>query len=240
MKKQSLFGLFAILMLMAGCGNLPANAPSISSGANLSGTLPAIDTLAFKAEYEALNNTDRPYVIVPEDINIRTLNFSWTQNLLNSGNGVLYLWFPTCPWCRVLLPELFTTMKKNGINELFYYNPREIRDQKELVDGQIVVKKPSTPEYERLLNKLDSILPEYEGLNDPSIKRVYVPAVLVIKDGKVVKHHFATLPEQTDPYTPLTEAEKIKLQTLLEDVISPLTNTACELPGTGETKKYSC
>lgn len=239
-KSLVLLGLLSSVLL-AGCGNnAELNSVQNITGEAISGVLRNNDTLAFKAEYEGLNDSEHPHMSVPESLDIHTLNFEQTQNLLNSGNGVLYLWFPSCPWCRNLLPELFTAMEKSGLKDLYYFNPKELRDQKELVDWQIIVKKATSPEYQWLLDKLDEILPAYEELNDPSIKRLYVPTVLVIKGGEVINHHFDTLPEQKDPYTPLTEAEKIKLQTLLEDVISPLTNTACELPGTGETKKYSC
>ncbi|MBF0981607.1 hypothetical protein HXK74_03135 [Candidatus Gracilibacteria bacterium] len=239
MKKQILFAGFASLLLLNGCINTPeqtTDATEISQ----TGSQITSGTLTFKAEYEALNDNDHPHLTVPESLNIETLDFSGTQSLLTSGNGVLYLGFPTCPWCRVLLPELFTAMKQSGINQLYYFNPKEIRDQKELVEGKIVVKKESTPEYDRLLNKLDEILPEYKGLNNPKIKRLYVPTVLVIKDGKVVNHHFETLPEQTDPHTPLTSDQKIKLQVILQDAMSPLTNTSCAIPAEGETPKYSC
>ena len=239
MKKQILFAGFASLLLLTGCINTPeqtTDATEISQ----TGSQITSGTLTFKAEYEALNDNEHPHMNVPEKLNIHILSFDQTQAMLNSGSGILFFWFPSCPWCRNLLPELFTAMKQSGINQLYYFNPKEIRDQKELVEGQIIVKKESTPEYDRLLNKLDEILPEYKGLNNPKIKRLYVPTVLVIKDGKVVNHHFETLPEQTDPHTPLTSDQKIKLQVILQDTMSPLTNTSCAIPAEWETPKYSC
>ena len=122
-------------------------------------------------------------------------------------------------------------MEKSNVKDLYYFNPKELRDQKELVNGQIIVKKATSPEYQWLLDKLDKILPAYEGLNDPSIKRLYFPAVVVIKEVKILNHHFDTLPEQKDPQIPLTNDQKIKLQTILQDAISPLSNTTCGIPG---------
>ena len=239
MKKQILFAGFASLLLLTGCINTPeqtTDATEISQ----TGSQITSGTLTFKAEYEALNDNEHPHMNVPEKLNIHILSFDQTQAMLNSGSGILFFWFPSCPWCRNLLPELFAAMEKSNVKDLYYFNPKEIRDQKELVEGKIVVKKESTPEYDRLLNKLDEILPEYKGLNNPKIKRLYVPTVLVIKDGKVVNHHFETLPEQTDPHTPLTSDQKIKLQVILQDAMSPLTNTSCAIPAEWETPKYSC
>ena len=71
-------------------------------------------------------------------------------------------------------------MEKSNVKDLYYFNPKELRDQKELIDGKVVVKKETSPEYQWILDKLDKILPAYEGLNNPTIKRLYVPTVLVI------------------------------------------------------------
>lgn len=229
MKKQILFAGFASLLLLTGCINTPEQTTDTTE-ISQTGSQITSGTLTFKAEYEALNDNDHPHLTVPESLNIETLDFSGTQSLLTSGNGVLYLGFPTCPWCRVLLPELFTAMKQSGINQLYYFNPKELRDQKELIDGKVVVKKETSPEYQWILDKLDKILPAYEGLNNPTIKRLYVPAVLVIKEGKILNHHFDTLPEQKDPQIPLTTEQKIKLQTILQEAISPLSNTTCSIP----------
>jgi len=130
----------------------------------------------------------------------------------------------------ILLPELFAAMEKSNVKDLYYFNPKELRDQKELIDGKVVVKKETSPEYQWILDKLDKILPAYEGLNNPTIKRLYVPTVLVIKEGKILNHHFDTLPEQKDPQIPLTTEQKIKLQTILQEAISPLSNTTCSIP----------
>ena len=47
------------------------------------------DTLLFKSTYEALNNT-KPYMLVPEQLNIHILDFSGAQEFLESGSGILY------------------------------------------------------------------------------------------------------------------------------------------------------
>ena len=239
MKKQILFAGFASLLLLTGCITTPeqtTDATEISQ----SGSQITSGTLTFKAEYEALNDNEHPHMNVPEKLNIHILSFDQTQAMLNSGSGILFFWFPSCPWCRNLLPELFAAMEKSNVKDLYYFNPKELRDQKELIDGKVVVKKETSPEYQWILDKLDKILPAYEGLNNPTIKRLYVPAVLVIKEGKILNHHFETLPEQTDPHTPLTSDQKIKLQVILQDAMNPLTNTSCAIPAEWETPKYSC
>lgn len=167
---------------------------------------------------------------VPEDLNIHSLDFTGTKNMLEKGTGILYFGFPTCPWCRNLLPELFVAMQENAIQDLYYFNPKAIRDKKSLNEaGELIVEIPTSPEYQYLLDKMDSILPVYEGLKDASIKRLYVPMVVILKDGKIVGHHFNTLEEQSDPYISLTEEQKKKLRSLISIQLFPLINQTCSV-----------
>ena len=185
------------------------------------------DTLLFKSTYEALNNT-KPYMLVPEQLNIHILDFSGVQEFLESGSGILYFWFPSCPWCRNLLPNLFEVMKENQILDLYVFDPKEIRDEKVLgTGGELIIKKATSPEYQYLLNKLNHLLPIYEGLNDPQIKRLYVPLLVVIKNGEIVWSHFNTLEEQEDPNITLTNDQKNKLKQLLNQAISPILSQSC-------------
>lgn len=233
-----IFGLLAISVLLAWCGQqLESN---IWENANTGAIQTFAATASFKAEYEALNDDQHPHMIVPETLNIQTLNFEKTQALINSGNGILFFGFPSCPWCRNLLPELFVAMEKSGVKDLYYYNPKAIRDEKELLSWTIVTKKEANTEYQWLLDKIGHILPAYRGLENPEIKRLYVPTVLIIKDGEIIGHHFDTLEEQTDPHTPLNDQQKLKLQTILQELISPLADTVCGIPEENSEESYSC
>lgn len=199
--------------------------PHAQSGAILSGTL------AFKQEYEALNDDEHMHLNIPTDISVHPLDYTEVKNFLEKGTGVLYFGFPTCPRCRNLVPELFETLKQNQITDLYYYNPKEIRDLKKLDEttGKIIVETPTSPEYQWLLDRMQDILPAYEKLNDESIKRIYVPFVVVVKDGEIVGHHLNTLDEQTDPKVPLTDAQKKKLRNLLTIQVFPLINETCDI-----------
>ena len=99
------------------------------------------DTLAFKEEYESLNDTGHLHIEVPTTMDIDTLEFSELKQLLSDSktSGIFYFGFPTCPWCRNLLPELFAAMQENGLSKLYYYNPKAIRDKKVLNESGVVV-----------------------------------------------------------------------------------------------------
>lgn len=193
------------------------------------------DTLSFKTEYESLNNNENLHVQVPEDLNIHLLDFEGVKTMLSSGSWVLYFGFPTCPWCRNLLPELFVTLKQNQIFDLYVFDPKTIRDTKKLDEQwNIITEVETSVEYQRLLDRMDNILPAYKGLNDEKIKRLYVPFLVVIKDWEIIGHHLSTLEEQEDPKIPLTDAQKKKLQNQLTTKIFPLINTTCSIEPTQE------
>ncbi|MDO4714096.1 MAG: hypothetical protein Q4B28_05685 [bacterium] len=100
-----------------------------------------------------------------------------------------------------------------------------------------MVEIPTSPEYQRLLDTLGERLPEYEGLNDPRSKRLYVPFVVFVKDGVILADHLSTLDEQVDPAIPLTAEQKLKLTTMLTSKMMPLLGATCSI---SHTPSESC
>lgn len=152
------------------------------------------DSLKFKEEYEKINGltnerNGKTYI----SINIKSYNpFVYSSydeifKLLDNGTGVIYFGFPECPWCRNLVPVLSDSAIANNVKEVYYLNIREDRDTKELTSkGKIKTTKEGTDNYNKLLDILNKYLPAYEGLKDDTIKRVYLPTVIFVKDGKVI------------------------------------------------------
>ena len=101
----SVFALLGIALL-AGCQPTQPSEPALP---NQPSVVAKNDTQAFKTEYESLNAEKMP-ITVPEDLNISVLDFSGTKAFLEKGTGILFFGFPTCPWCRNLLPNLFDAM----------------------------------------------------------------------------------------------------------------------------------
>jgi len=92
-------------------------------------------------------------------------------DILEKGTGVVYLGFPSCPWCQVYTPILNEVATDAGINEIFYLNIREIRQQ-------------NTDEYKKIV----SILEQYLELDAAGAPRIYVPDITVVKNGEIVGH----------------------------------------------------
>ena len=181
------------------------------------------DIVKFEKEYEDYNGKETPYggnyleIDIDKESNIKYSSYDEIYSILEDKTGVIYFGFPTCPWCRNLVPVLLDASKEAGIDTIYYLNNMEDRDTKELVDGEIVVKKNGTKNYYKLVEKLDSVLGEYEGLNDSSIKRLYYPTVVFVKDGKIVDSHIGTVDSQENPSVFLNDEQYKELKDTLVD-----------------------
>lgn len=192
------------------------------------------DEIKFKKEYEQLNNKEtkqgKKYLTVniKKNNKIKYSSFKEIENLLTNGTGIIYFGFPECPWCRNIIEPLIEASEESKINQIYYYNALEIRDIKHLNDNnEIITDKEGTTEYKKLIELMYNELGEYEGLNDKTIKRLYFPTVVFVKEGKIINMHISTLEEQTDPYTPLTEKQKIKLKNIYKTNMLKIIETKC-------------
>jgi len=158
---------------------------------------PSEDALAFKLEHEELNgvvpNPDYPDRIfkdmdVPENNPFRFVEFDEIVELLEGGTGIVYFGFPNCPWCRNLVPVLTDAAIDFGVEDILYRNVFEDRNLLELQDGEIVETRAGHPGYYQVLEILGDLVPVYTGLEDESIRRIFVPAVVFVKDGEIIRY----------------------------------------------------
>ena len=193
------------------------------------------DEIRFKEEYEALNDKEdsrgRKYleVSIDEDNGIVYASFDELYELLTKGTGVVYFGYPECPWCRTAVPMLIQAASNTGLEEIYYFNAKDIRDVKSLdEDGNIVTEKEGTDEYYKLLEVLGDHFWAYEGLNDESIKRLYFPTVVFILEGEVVGIHIDTIESQKDARVPLTEEQKSELVNIYTEHINKVLSDVCD------------
>lgn len=193
------------------------------------------DELKFKNEYELLNNktndSGKEYmsVSIVDNNNVSYKNAQEIIEILKTGTGIIYFGFPECPWCRNLVPVLVNTVKNNGVGPIYYFNAYDIRDKKSLDEnGNIVVEKEGTKEYNEIVDLLKNYLGSYQGLNDENIKRLYFPTVVFVKEGTIVDVHIGTVDTQEDPYVELTTDEKNILINELELSINEVFDIVCD------------
>ncbi len=193
------------------------------------------DAVKFKEEYESLNgqknDNGKEYVNISVDEENPFVYASYDEvvDIIENGTGVIYFGFPECPWCRNAVPVLIDAAQELGVDKIYYYNALSIRDTKSLDEnGNIVTDKKGTDEYYKLVDLLSNVLTPYEGLNDESIKRLYFPTVVYVKDGEVLASTIGTVDSQEDPYIKLTNDQYNELKNTYMDNMNKVYNILCD------------
>lgn len=200
------------------------------------------DAVNFKKEYETLNNRVNPSnnKLYPE-VNIKSDNiikystYDEILEILKSGTGVIYLGYPECPWCRNLVPTMLMAASEVELDTIYYLNIKEDRDLLILNEKKkVITEKEGSKKYFELVDALSSILDDYilttndgEEVNTGK-KRIYVPIVIFVKDGKIVDKHIDTVESQEDPYVLLSDVQQEELLLKLINLMSSLSGTVCD------------
>lgn len=159
--------------------------------------------VSFKEEYESYNEQYMP-ISIDESAQVEYLKYNEIETFLTEKTGILYFGFPTCPWCRNMVPILLDIAHSNNL-PVYYVNTRELR-------------KASNEIY----LKIQTMLSEYLEENEKGEKTLYVPDVYFVKNGKIMGHHLGTVSSQTDPTQSLTEKQKQELKTIYEGWIEKI------------------
>jgi thiol-disulfide isomerase/thioredoxin len=161
------------------------------------------DAKRFSEEYSNIKVDEKNPMVYKTDKEI--------IDILKSGTGIIYFGFSECPWCQNAVPVLLEAAKEMDIKEIYYFNPKEIRDN-------------NTDTYKEIVKLLGDSLTSDENGN----KRLYVPDVYFVSDGKIVGHNFKTVTTQTDPKNnPLTTDQKTELKKIYKGLISKTYNIEC-------------
>lgn len=201
------------------------------------------DALKFKREYEALNGEkargESVYqtLDISENNKVKYANLKETVEFLEKDTGIIYFGFPNCPWCRGILPTLLNVVEKSSLDKILYVDMTDKRDTFEVKDDEAVKTKDADREYYRILEILDEYLDEYtvtDGVVDKAYKtnekRVYVPLVVVVKDGEIKDAVTSPveLEEGQTAYDELTIKQKENLEALFEGMLDKIEDAVCD------------
>ncbi|AMC92893.1 hypothetical protein AOC36_02505 [Erysipelothrix larvae] len=193
---------------------------------------PVVDTIAeaFSAFNGTKSTNGKTYIDVnlPEDHVFKTASSEDILGLLRSGTGVVYFGFPECPWCRASIRVADDAAKAVNLDSIYFVDVLDERDTQEKNEaGEIVTTEEGTQFYKDLLDVLRDWAPEYSGLDDPTIRRIHTPLVVVVVNGELVASHVGTVASQTDPFVPMTQDIYNELLEVYQDMFSLI-------PGCGE------
>lgn len=206
------------------------------------------DAVRFKNEYEVLNgkklkgsSNKVKNLSISKNNPIKYASYEEVIDVIKKGTGIIYLGYPECPWCRSALPVLLEAAKDYKIDTIYYINMHDERDYYEVKDGKLVYKKDDngndikgTKGYFKLLSALDSELEEYTVTDndgkeyDTGEKRIYVPLIIFVHDGKIVGTHLSTVDTQESGYDELTDEEYDELNGIYANYIKELVNNYCD------------
>ncbi len=164
------------------------------------------DTRKFKEEYEKVNSNEGAVKItIPNNAPVKYLSSDELfTKIENKENFVVYIGFPTCPWCRNIVNVLFDTANDNGAT-IYYINAREL-------------KSSSLENY----NKIYELLYDYLDTDQTGNKVLYVPDVYFFKDGSIVGHHLGSVVGQTNPKILLNSTQKKELKGIYQDLFNKI------------------
>lgn len=199
------------------------------------------DAYKFRTEYAELNNQTNesngktyPTVELNNNNPFVYASVDDIKNLFDNGTGVIYFGFPTCPWCRNLVPILNEAVNNTSIEKVYYYNIKSIRSSISFDDNNKLVNEKGDDFYYYLLDKLDSYLTEYTIKDknnkdyDTKEKRLYAPTVVFVKEGKIIDVHEGTVDSQEDPYVVLDDKQKDELMSIFQDYLTKVTESCDE------------
>ena len=227
MKKLSIFLVILCLFTLTGCGT-------------------KTDAEKFKEEYEALNgeknSSGKKYkdLSISADNPIKYSNYDEVLDVIENGTGIIYFGYPECPWCRTAITVLFESARDYDIDTIYYMNLKDERDYLEVKNDKIVYKKDEegnklkgSKGYFKLLDTLDEELDDYKlesngKTYDTGKKRIYVPLIVFVNNGKIVGTHTSTVDSQESGYDELTSDEYDELNGIYANYIKELVDTYCD------------
>lgn len=157
------------------------------------------DNLKFKFEYELYNNISydngkKIKAKIPFDNNVSYVKEKDLESVLTSGDRVIYFGYTTCPWCRNIVSPLVEVINDNNLDKLYYVDVHSV-NAKSVYD----------------------ILDEYLEFDNDGNKRLYVPDVYFIKDGRIVYHHLGSLDSYKDAFKGMNNKQLNELKSIYQE-----------------------
>lgn len=167
------------------------------------------DNIRLKLSYELINhvelsNNKKIKVDIPINNNVKYIKSGKELiNVLTTGNGIVYIGYETCPWCRNALPVLIDSIISNDVKNFYYFNIHDV-SAKDIKD------------------KLYEILDSYLKVTNDGKKVLAVPDVYAIKDGKIVGHHRGCVDGYNNPYRKMNDEQLKDLKNIYDEMIKEI------------------
>lgn len=121
----------------------------------------------------------KEYNQVPVDNVYKYVSANEAISLFEQEEAIIFFGFKECKWCQSYAPILNDYAKQNNVETIYYVNIKEDRAN-------------NTEAYLALVKLLE----KYLESDDKGNKRIYVPDVYFVKDGKIIGHNNDTSMEE--------------------------------------------
>ena len=117
------------------------------------------------------NVISNEYNLTSETIVYETKNIDEVINIINNKYGVIFMCTPETDWCKKYAEILNEVAIEKDLDKVYYVNIKYDRNM-------------NTNKYQKLVHLLSDIL----LTDDTGNKRIYMPEVLFVRDGKIIAH----------------------------------------------------
>ncbi len=117
------------------------------------------------------NKISNEYNLTSETIVYESKNIDEIINIVTNKYGIVFMCTPDTKWCKKYAEILNDVAVEKDIDKIYYLN---VKNERSL----------NTNKYQKLVNALSDIL----YTDDTGNKRIYMPEVLFVRDGRIVAH----------------------------------------------------
>ena len=117
------------------------------------------DAERFSKEYTTIEN---PFVYVGS---------SKVLEILNNETGIILVGFSSNAWMQEYVRQLYPILKENNITKVYYYDVIEDRTKKT-----------------KNFRQIEDLLSKYLKITDMGEEYLFTPALIFVKDGKIVNY----------------------------------------------------
>ena len=147
------------------------------------------DALMIKNSYESVNGEYKS-MYIDSNADIKNISEKEAVEKIESSSGVIFIGYNKCEYCRETLSVILDVLSDNNM-ELMYLDGENLRDEYIVKNDSLKKNIYASASYYKLLDLLDDYIDPYiiedDGKKyDTKEKRIELPTVIFISNGKVV------------------------------------------------------
>lgn len=185
--------LLCFFLIIVGCSNKSKDDENNVRGCD-GDDICDISDQADMSGYETMKDADHRFVSIQMN--------DFLIKMENKESGIFYFGYESCPWCKEAVPIMNEVAKEQSLN--IYYIDKKAETSDEATVGKVE-------------EVLSDILTEMDGK-----PHLYVPEVVVVKDGNVMDHHLGTIGDYDAHERTMTSQEAAQLKQRYQEMFSKI------------------